>query len=361
MSELATIKTTKRTKGGGPKTKAGKGISALNSVRHGIQSKSVLPAELDAYRLHQAAVIASLEPEGYLEERLAERVSLTLWRLTRLEAWESAVLTQRHRKAWEGALFQLDGLARLIASLNDNGNVSTRVVSSLSLSETFQELKRLAFGEPDQLLRDWADTALYADMLIRGGEKLTAFYSYRKDEPPKVEVTDEVLLGLDPESCDALARALARTLTAWGVSAETVCKAVLGDGYSPEAAEGYEDGDWTWEAPELPGLWRLYEDEYAKHDDVVNEPRLTAYRVGAEMRRNGERLHELGDRARLLLTEEQAHAVMLSDAEVQKLQRYEAHLERVLYRALHELEAMKEKRNGGQAPLARVELHGSAG
>lgn len=43
---------------------------------------------------------------------------------------------------------------------------------------------------------------------------------------------------------------------------------------------------------------------------------------------------------------------MLSDAEVQKLQRYEAHLK------LHELETMRERRKGGQAPLARVEVHG---
>ena len=52
MNELANTKTTKRTKGGGPKTKAGKSTSALNSVRHGIQAKSVLPAELEAYKLH---------------------------------------------------------------------------------------------------------------------------------------------------------------------------------------------------------------------------------------------------------------------------------------------------------------------
>lgn len=52
---------------------------------------------------------------------------------------------------------------------------------------------------------------------------------------------------------------------------------------------------------------------------------------------------------------------MLSGAEVQKLQHYEAHLERVLYRdckGLHELEAMQERHNGGQAPLTRVEIRG---
>lgn len=55
------------------------------------------------------------------------------------------------------------------------------------------------------------------------------------------------------------------------------------------------------QAAELPGLCRLYAGEYARRDDVVNAPHFTAYRVGSEMTRNGERLLELGNRARLLL------------------------------------------------------------
>ena len=98
---------------------------------------------------------------------------------------------------------------------------------------------------------------------------------------------------------------------------------------------------------ELPGLWRLYVTEYGERNDTVNAPHLIAYRVGSEMIRNGERILELGERAKALLTEQQAHAVMLSDKDIQKVQRYEGHLERILYRALHELEAMKDKRNGG--------------
>ncbi len=51
---------------------------------------------------------------------------------------------------------------------------------------------------------------------------------------------------------------------------------------------------------------------------------------------------------------------MLSEKDVQKVQRYEGHLERILYRALHELEAMKDRRDGKPAPLARVEVHGES-
>ena len=59
MTEL--VKTTKRK----TTTKAGKGVRALNSLRHGIQAKSVLPSEQAEYALHQNALHASLEPQGY--------------------------------------------------------------------------------------------------------------------------------------------------------------------------------------------------------------------------------------------------------------------------------------------------------
>jgi hypothetical protein len=44
--------------------------------------------------------------------------------------------------------------------------------------------------------------------------------------------------------------------------------------------------------------------------------------------------------------------------ELAKLQRYEAHLERTLYRALHQLEALQARRRGEAAPLGRIEVYG---
>jgi hypothetical protein len=43
------------------------------------------------------------------------------------------------------------------------------------------------------------------------------------------------------------------------------------------------------------------------------------------------------------------------------ISRYEAHLNRQLYQALHELEARKDRRSGQPAPLARVQVHGLPG
>jgi hypothetical protein len=40
--------------------------------------------------------------------------------------------------------------------------------------------------------------------------------------------------------------------------------------------------------------------------------------------------------------------------------RYEAHLNRMLFQTMHELEAMQSSRSGKQAPLARVQIHGGS-
>ncbi len=43
---------------------------------------------------------------------------------------------------------------------------------------------------------------------------------------------------------------------------------------------------------------------------------------------------------------------------LEKVARYEAHLSRGLYKALHELEALQNRRLGGSAPLARLDVEG---
>jgi len=45
--------------------------------------------------------------------------------------------------------------------------------------------------------------------------------------------------------------------------------------------------------------------------------------------------------------------------DIDKIIRYEAHLNRQLYQALHELESMRAERRGQLAPLVRVDVHGA--
>ena len=47
--------------------------------------------------------------------------------------------------------------------------------------------------------------------------------------------------------------------------------------------------------------------------------------------------------------------------DIDKVIRYEAHLSRQLYQALHELEAMRAERRGQPTPLLRVDVQHQAG
>jgi vacuolar-type H+-ATPase subunit H len=50
--------------------------------------------------------------------------------------------------------------------------------------------------------------------------------------------------------------------------------------------------------------------------------------------------------------------ILPAEEDLQKIARYEAHLSRQMYQALHELEALQKRRSGEIVPLARVDVHG---
>ena len=50
--------------------------------------------------------------------------------------------------------------------------------------------------------------------------------------------------------------------------------------------------------------------------------------------------------------------ILPDDKTLEKISRYEAHLSRQRYHALHELEALQTRRLGGNAPLGRLDVQG---
>ena len=56
------------------------------------------------------------------------------------------------------------------------------------------------------------------------------------------------------------------------------------------------------------------------------------------------------------LLAEHRDRILPDGGDLQKVARYEAHLSRQMYQALHELEALQARRGGKAAPLARVDI-----
>ena len=76
----------------GPKTEAGKAASSRNALGHGLTAEFLvlLPDEDgDAFERLRGGVIADLAPAGALQEVLAERAAVLLWRLDRVARMEA--------------------------------------------------------------------------------------------------------------------------------------------------------------------------------------------------------------------------------------------------------------------------------
>ncbi len=80
----------------GPKTPEGKAAVRLNAIKHGPLSEQVLlPGEdEDALRELSEHLRAELQPVGYLEDMLMERIIAAYWRLLRLGRVEAGIFTR---------------------------------------------------------------------------------------------------------------------------------------------------------------------------------------------------------------------------------------------------------------------------
>jgi hypothetical protein len=79
----------------GPKTETGKKRSSLNALRHGLTGQIVvMPAEdLAAYQSHVKSFTDEYHPQGATEAHLVQALADTSWRLNRIAAQETNLLS----------------------------------------------------------------------------------------------------------------------------------------------------------------------------------------------------------------------------------------------------------------------------
>lgn len=86
----------------GPKTLGGKATVARNSIGHGIYALSPVVEGLESvadWEAYHQAMLASLDPQGMLEETLAERIILAAWRLRRTARYETGQIGSEQEAA----------------------------------------------------------------------------------------------------------------------------------------------------------------------------------------------------------------------------------------------------------------------
>ena len=275
----------------GPKTPAGKSVSARNAVRHGILARlKVLPEveRSEDWEDHFNTVVDDIAPVGPLETALAERVALHLWRLARVARYEREVTALGLETVHE----RDDNGSRLWAAPEDMRRCADRRIQE---AHTEQVLVAGLLELPDDELVDTAlATSLLRAFADAGGVDFDNSNMLLPNYPDGAALHD----------------------VAWTAGLLRGCLAAVAEhaGVDPEIV--------------LASRTEAYEQRLLKAQDE---------RVSVDLR--AERL-----RRRRLLPDQ---------AELTKLTRYESHLERSLFRTLHELQRLQASRTGGApAPVA---------
>ena len=120
----------------------------------------------------------------------------------------------------------------------------------------------------------------------------------------------------------------------------------------PEGTDWEDYGGWT------AGTVRAGIEAIASATDEDPQELLEVATDGASW--DLTRAKEAAERVQNDLQRMSRERLLPDEKTLEKVARYEAHLSRGLYKALHELEALQTRRLGGSAPLARLDVDGLA-
>src|SRR5215210_2445059 len=294
---------------GGPRTEEGKEAARWNATRHGIRSPApVIPGieKSEDWEVHRDRILEDLAPSGHLEFALAERVALLSWRLHRVTRYETETIATSQEKMEE----DLAQKWRFSASISDGIHPKdVRGLAKLAAAK-HRLLKRFPKLEAEK----WLD-AMDADSILWSALYQTDIIAEEEEDPEKV----------------------LKRVSIPGV---------------PEDVEWEDFESWT------AGIVRAGLEAIAGATEEDAEELLEAVTDAA--RREAAKAKQQAEQVERELANMSRERLLPSEKTLEKITRYEAHLSRLMFKALHELEALQVRRSGGAAPLARLDVDGLA-
>ena len=165
----------------GPRSEPGKAATKLNAFKHGLTAGTVvLPTEdMEAYQQFSAAIRASFEPVGALEDQLAQLIADTHWRLNRIITLETNIF----------ALAQLEPAPDHLAHL-DEGLARTALIQANALITHERQFRNLHLQEQrlHRILRNAISDlgALQRDRLLEEPAPAIGFdFTSKRPSPPR--------------------------------------------------------------------------------------------------------------------------------------------------------------------------------
>ena len=315
----------------------------LNASTHGILSpQPVVNAyeKSEDWEGHRAAIVDSLAPEGGMEQVLAERVAILSWRLNRVILYEAERLQEgqedviedlrqeRLRKGRIEAIYKgqdPDALGVLIEAHPAN------VLDDLEMARALYKHVCHLFDESMAGVRvEGGYGGSLLDLAARDAVKMADYHAGvgdadERDVRDRAEKLQNALLPGVPD--DAFLDDMEFTVGQLKGLVEWLAHQA---GIPPET--GTVDGS------------------------VIGPEEQLIELVHTEARYEVLRLEGAAEEVQAQILKKRRERVLLDQADLQRISRYEAHLSRQLYQALHELEALQTRRGGKATPLARLDV-----
>ena len=155
----------------GPRSDAGKAASSANALSHGLTAARtvVLPEEEpeDFEQLRQG-VIADLAPAGALQEALAQRIAVLLWRLDRVARLEAELFAHGHLAKQRDSLAQSETQALVSRGLAEHlGDKALEAQGRLDELRRRIDMKMLTEAPSARVLVERKESARAYDQLAR--------------------------------------------------------------------------------------------------------------------------------------------------------------------------------------------------
>ena len=315
----------------------------LNATTHGILSAQPVVNSYERaedWEEHREAIVASLAPAGGMEGVLAERVALCSWRLNRVVLYES----ERASELQEGAMESVRQrrkqkleMERLLARAGDEVLTDVGILIEAHPLNAIEDasMARRIHKAVEKLFDAPADATVKGEdgsaVLVEAARHAVKQAAYQAGEEPEagdvIERADSLIERLPGLPEDAFLEDLDYTT---GRLRELVSWLAVEAGGTPDS--------------------ETVDSSVIEPEEAVMEALHTAARHDAAMKA------EKAEKAEAELLAERRDRILPDRADLEKIARYEAHLSRQMYQALHELEALQARRVGKSAPLARVDV-----
>jgi hypothetical protein len=312
----------------GPKTTTGKTRVSKNAVKHGVYATlPVLPdlERVEEWETHRTGILTSLGPAGALEQTLAERVALCMWRLKRVAAYETAVTAVGLECVEERLRPRLPRPNSTFFVLpppkeSDENDRPLPDALGKAIQEQNAERQELEYGERTLRLLERL-SQLPEDGPVSGDDAWSCFQDLIEVLPKDAEHSD-------PEDANFVAYV--------GVPKD-------------ELDEPYE---WSgWSAGMARKGWALLAKQGKKEPEKLLARAIDLRR--AQQNYQEKKIQGLDGKVKALRRRIKVQESRLTRQRIlpdgktlQKVTRYEAHLSRQMYQALHELQRLQAARSG---------------